>query len=125
MWKRRALYALLLSIGTLAVLGLLVQHSRSQERQTSYLRWEYHVLQYGPTACAGDELPSSLNAAGAEGWEMVSFTAVAKGPSEIVLQTASLGYGKEVVPNLTDSWQGIISPVQEAGCQVILKRPIE
>lgn len=123
MFKKWSAYLFLLPMAAILVLLLLVQASRSQESQEAYVRWQYQIVQYGPSDCSGGELQNSLNRAGAEGWEMVSFTQTAKGPNEIVLQMASLGYGKDVTPNLADSWQGIISPVEAPGCQAILKRP--
>lgn len=122
MFRKQPLYLLLaLALATVSI--LLVQGARTQEKARAHFRWEYRVQEYGASECSGNSLQSSLNSLGDQGWEMTGMTPIANGESQIVLQTASLGYGKEVVPNLTDSWQGVISPTSEPGCRMVFRRP--
>lgn len=123
MFKTRSLYLLLLPVAAV-ILILSVHASRSQQGTPPAVRWEYQVTERNGSECAAAELQPSLTASGQEGWELVSLSHMPSGQNEIVLQTASLGYGKEVVPNLTDSWQGVISPLGPEVCQLVLKRPV-
>jgi hypothetical protein len=122
MVKTRAMYFFLIVIALLGVV-VLVQAGRPQAKTTSYLRWEYHVVEYGASGCAADELQLSLTKLGEQGWEVVNVTPISNQSSEIVLQSAALSYGKEVVPNLADSLQGVITPLGYEGCRVVFKRP--
>lgn len=123
MFRTRSLYLLVLPVAAVALI-LSVHASRSQQGTPPAVRWEYQVTEHNGSGCSASELQGSLTASGQEGWELVSLVRVASGQNEIVLQTASLGYGKEVVPNLTDSWQGVITPLGPEVCRIVLKRPV-
>lgn len=123
MFRTRSLYLLLLPVAAVALI-MSVQASRSQQGTPPAVRWEYQVIEGNGSECSASELQGSLTASGQDGWELVSLSHMPGGQDEIVLQTASLGYGKEVVPNLTDSWQGVITPLGPEACQIVLKRPV-
>lgn len=123
MLRTRSVYLLVLPVAAVALI-LSVRASRSQQGTPPAVRWEYEVTEHNGSECSAAGLQGSLTASGQEGWELVTLAHILNGRSEIVLQTASLGYGKEVVPNLTDSWQGVITPLGQEVCQLVLKRPI-
>ena len=122
MFRKQPLY-LLMTLTLVALCIFLVQGGRTQDKARAHFRWEYKVIEYSASGCSGDNLQTTLNSSGDQGWELTSMTPVANGESQIVLQTASLGYGKEVTPNLTDSWQGVVSPTSEPGCRLVFRRP--
>ena len=123
MVRTRSLYLLALPVAAV-VLILSLHARRSQQDTPPNIRWEYQVIEHNASDCSAAELQPSLASSGQEGWELVSIARIPSGQSEIVLQTASLGYGKEVVPNLADSWQGVITPLGPEVCQLVLKRPV-
>lgn len=123
MLKTRSLFLLALPLAAVALI-LSVHASRSQQGTPPGVRWEYQVIEHNASECSAAELQPLLSGSGEEGWELVSIARIPSGQSEIVLQTASLGYGKEVVPNLADSWQGVITPLGPESCQLVLKRPV-
>lgn len=84
--------------------------------------WEYKVMDFDSGQCAAASLETSLNESGKAGWELVAYSRFST-EDEILVRPASTGYGKEVSPPLTDSFQGTITNGGEGKCRVVLKRP--
>jgi len=92
-------------------------------------RWEYRMIRLKGAECSND---GSLNKAGQEGWELVSFSPVsvsfvppdAKG--ELLIKPAATGVGAQNNPPTADSFTGTMtirmSPAQADVCQAVFKR---
>lgn len=84
--------------------------------------WEYKVMDLDSAQCTATSLETSLNESGKTGWELVAYSRFAT-EEEILVRPASTGYGKEVSPPLTDSFQGTITNGVGGKCRMVLKRP--
>lgn len=128
----------LLMVVAIAVLKLpLQQATRQTEEAATEPRWEYRVLTMDLGWCANnDSVNGMLNDYGKKGWELVSFQqtpALTTFPQEshgtILIRPASTGYGKEVQPNLTDSFQGTFdlktpTAQQPGACRLVFARQV-
>ena len=95
--------------------------------------WEYRVVNLDSRACNSEEaMTATLNAQGRQGWELVGYQA---GPLQmpdgvggsILMRPAATGAGKDVSPQLADSFQGTISlrmsqERQISACRLVFKR---
>lgn len=95
--------------------------------------WQYHVVNVDSRTCNSEEaMAATLNANGRQGWELVGYQA---GPLQmpdavdgsILMRPAATGAGKDVSPQLADSFKGEISlrmaqPRQLPACRLVFKR---
>jgi len=95
--------------------------------------WEYRVVNLDSRACISeDAMTATLNANGRQGWELVGYqTGPGQLPNEvggsILMRPAATGAGKDVSPQLADSFQGTINlrmsqPYQTGACRLVFKR---
>ncbi len=95
--------------------------------------WEYQVVALDSHRCAAeDAVAGSLNAHGKLGWELVSYERAFPFPAEaqgaILFRPAATGPGKEVSPQLADSFQGTVdfkmAQPQPGACRLLFKRQL-
>ncbi|HEY6274065.1 MAG TPA: hypothetical protein VIX19_18950 [Terriglobales bacterium] len=95
--------------------------------------WEYRVVTLDPYRCTSEEaMTATLNASGRQGWELVGYQAAPlQFPKDvegsILMRPAATGAGKDVSPQLADSFQGTINlkmpqQVQPGACRLVFKR---
>jgi hypothetical protein len=96
-------------------------------------KWEYRVFTLDSRRCAGgdDGVVAALNNYGRQGWALVSVTqSPVLSPTQahgvILLRPAATGPGKDVRPQLADSFQGTIDfNLPEAGaCRFTFMRQV-
>lgn len=110
-------------LGLVTLAFILFPGARPQENaNTTQPGWEYKVMDFDSGQCTAASLESSLNESGKAGWELLAYSRFAT-EDEILVRPASTGYGKEVSPPLTDSFQGTITNGVRGKCRVVLKRP--
>ncbi len=125
----------LLTVITVALLKLPQTPASGQaEEAATEPRWEYQVVTMDPLRCAvEDAINTSLNAHGKQGWELVSYQQGAasfptKAQGELLFRPAATGPGKEVSPQLADSFQGTIdfkmAEPQPGACRLVFKRQL-
>ncbi len=125
----------LLVLATVAITKFpRTQETGQTEGTTTEPRWEYQVLTLDFERCAAEgAVSASLNAHGKQGWELVSYEqAPAPFPTEaqgaILFRPAATGPGKEVSPQLADSFQGTIDfkmpQAQPGACRLVFKRQL-
>ena len=94
--------------------------------------WEYNVVRFDPSRCGNEELfTSTLNAMGLKGWELVSYERLTpvfpNAEGNILMRPAATGAGRDVTPQLADSFQGTITMrlarPEIPYCRVLFKRP--
>jgi hypothetical protein len=94
------------------------------------IKWEYRVLKFEGYQCVADNA-ASLNRAGHEGWELVSYAPISVAfPKEaegtLLIRPAATGPGKEHTPQTADSFTGTMTMKMAQshleGCQMIFKR---
>jgi Domain of unknown function (DUF4177) len=129
----RILGCLLLVIAVVALRAPLAPAASQATQAAAEPVWEYHVVNLDSRACISEEaMTATLNANGRQGWELVGYQA---GPVQmpgtvdgsIVMRPAATGAGKDVSPQLADSFQGTISlkmsqAPQVGACRLVFKR---
>jgi hypothetical protein len=132
----RVLGCLLLIIIVLALRPPLTpaagQGAQNATQAASEPVWEYRVVNLDSFRCTNEEaMAATLNANGRQGWELVGYQT---GPVEfpggadgtILMRPAATGAGKDVQPQVADSFQGSIklSMVQPrtSACRLVFKR---
>ena len=104
------------------------------ETQASEGLWEYNVVRLDPSRCTNEEVfTATLNTMGLKGWELVSYERLTpvfpNAEGNILMRPAATGAGRDVTPQLADSFQGTItmrmaqSPADRTYCRVLFKRP--
>jgi len=124
-----------LLLGSIALMrGLLpFQSSQAVEKPTLGPKWEYKALKLDSSQCSVEALvANSLNAAGNEGWELVSYERLANlfpkdAEGTLLIRPAANGAGREHTPQTADSFQGTMTmkmaPMQPGACRFLFKRP--
>lgn len=119
---------------TVAAVIVPMNHATGQaaEDTTIWPKWEYKVITIDGYRCASEEaLASSLHASGQQGWELVNYEqAPIPFPKEaegtLVIRPAATGAGRDVTPQLADSFQGEIGlkieQPQPPACRLLFKR---
>ncbi|HEY2360437.1 MAG TPA: hypothetical protein VGK36_04940 [Candidatus Angelobacter sp.] len=125
--------SLLLGAFVLARALLQVPASPTPENYTNHPKWEYKALKLDATQCSVEGLVShSLNAAGDEGWELVSYERLSNlfpkdAEGTLLIRPAATGKGLEHTPQTADSFQGTMSmrmaAMQPGACRFLFKRP--
>jgi hypothetical protein len=94
--------------------------------------WEYNVVRFDPSRCANEEVfTATLNTMGLKGWELVSYERLTpvfpNAEGNILMRPAATGAGRDVTPQLADSFQGTITMrvarPEIPYCRVLFKRP--
>ena len=121
-----------LLVAAVAALRSPLPTAASQEPAVEPL-WEYRVVAVEARRCAFDDaVATTLNASGQKGWELVSYEHISfafpkEADGTIVMRPAATGAGKNVSPQLADSFQGTVNlkltQEQPAGCRLVFKRP--
>ncbi len=126
-----------LSLIALAVFThpLASQNSQSTSSPTPMPKWEYKLLRVDVNQCAQEnELTTSLNLIGQEGWELVNYERFAPSfprdaEGTLLLRPAATGHGAETTPQTADSFQGTITmkmgATQTGGCRFMFKRQVK
>jgi hypothetical protein len=95
-------------------------------------KWEYNVVRLGPSNCTSEgSLNGILNELGLRGWELVSYEPLSppftNADGTILIRPAATGAGRDVQPQLADSFQGNINmrmgQPDRPLCRVLFKRP--
>ena len=103
------------------------------ETQSSEALWEYNVVRFDPSRCGSEEVfTATLNAMGLKGWELVSYERLTpvfpNAEGNILMRPAATGAGRDVTPQLADSFQGTITmrmaQSDRTYCRVLFKRPM-
>lgn len=108
------------------------QSAQTPTQSASEPVWEYRVVNLESFRCNNEEaMTQTLNANGRQGWELVGYQT---GPLEfpgsvggtILMRPAATGAGKDVQPQLADSFQGNINLKMEqprtSACRLVFKR---
>jgi len=95
-------------------------------------KWEYKALKLDATQCSVEGLvANSLNAAGDDGWELVSYERLSNlfpkdAEGTLLIRPAATGPGREHSPQTADSFQGTMTmkmaPMQPGACRFLFKR---
>jgi hypothetical protein len=102
------------------------------EKPSSEGLWEYNVVRFDPSRCANEEVfTATLNTMGLKGWELVSYERLTpvfpNAEGNILMRPAATGAGRDVTPQLADSFQGTITMRMARAeipyCRVLFKRP--
>jgi hypothetical protein len=124
-----------LLLGSFALIRGLVPFQSSQvaEKPTLGPKWEYKALKLDASQCSVESLvANSLNAAGDEGWELVSYERLSNlfpkdAEGTFLIRPAANGPGREHTPQTADSFQGTLTmkmaPTQPGACRFLFKRP--
>jgi hypothetical protein len=103
------------------------------ETQSTDSLWEYNVVRFDPSRCANEEVfTATLNTMGLKGWELVSYERLTpvfpNAEGNILMRPAATGAGRDVTPQLADSFQGTITMRMAQSdrpyCRVLFKRPM-
>jgi hypothetical protein len=97
-------------------------------------KWEYKLLRVDVNQCAlENELTTSLNLIGQEGWELVNYERFSSSfPKDadgtLLIRPAATGAGAQTTPQTADSFTGTITmrmgPTQAGGCRFMFKRQV-
>jgi len=129
----RVLGCLVLIVMVIALRPPLTPAAGQQGTQTALEPvWEYRVVGLESFRCNNETaMTQALNVLGREGWELVGYQ---PGPMEfpssvdgtILMRPAATGAGKDVQPQLADSFQGNIKLAmqrpQVSACRLVFKR---
>lgn len=95
-------------------------------------KWEYKTLRLEASQCAiENQVTTSLNSAGDEGWELVSYERLSvtfpkDAEGTLLIRPAATGLGKEHTPQTADSFQGTMTlkmaQAQPGACRFLFKR---
>lgn len=109
------------------------QPSQTTEKPTLGPKWEYKALKLDASQCSAEGwVANSLNAAGEEGWELVSYERLSNlfpkdAEGTLLIRPAASGPGREHSPQTADSFQGTMTmkmaPMQPGACRFLFKRP--
>ena len=103
---------------------------QSPDKAPPLPRWEYHVTSLGG-ACTDDQITTSSNSLGQQGWELVSYERISPAyPKEaqgsMLIAPAATGPSVGTNPPTADSFQGTIlmkmAQVAPSGCRMVFKR---
>ena len=123
-----------LFLGPFAVMRYFipVQVVQPAEKQTISPRWEYKALKLETNQCSYEnQIATSLNAAGEEGWELISYERLSilfpkDAEGTLLIRPAATGLGKEHTPQTADSFQGTMTlkmgQAQPGACRFLFKR---
>jgi hypothetical protein len=114
---------------------LASQNGQGTQNSTPPPKWEYKLFKVDVNQCAlENELTTSLNLIGLEGWELVNYERLSSSfPKDadgtLLLRPAATGHGAETTPQTADSFQGTITmkmgPTQAGGCRFMFKRQVK
>ena len=124
----------LLLLTLFAALRLPITSARGQEPEgrSNNAMWEYNVVRLDPSRCTSEEvLTSTLNQMGLKGWELVNYERLTpvfpNADGTILMRPAATGAGRDVSPQLADSFQGNINmrmgQPERPVCRLLFKRP--
>ena len=109
------------------------QFSQATEKPALGPKWEYKALKLDPSQCSVEGLvANSLNGAGNDGWELVSYERLSNlfpkdAEGTLLIRPAAIGPGREHTPQTADSFQGTMTmkmaPMQLGACRFLFKRP--
>ena len=127
------LLAASLLLGSLALFrGFMPSTSAQSQGQPVGPKWEYKALKLDATQCSVEGLvANSLNAAGDDGWELVSYERLSNlfpkdAEGTLLIRPAATGPGREHSPQTADSFQGTMTmkmaPMQPGACRFLFKR---
>src|SRR6476646_662630 len=130
----RLLAGSLLLSSFVLIRGLMpFQSSQATEKPTLGPNWEYKALKLDASQCSVEGLvANSLNAAGDDGWELVSYERLSNlfpkdAEGTFLIRPAANGPGREHTPQTADSFQGTMTikmaPMQPGACRFLFKRP--
>ena len=123
-----------LLLGSFALIRGLVpfQSSPATEKPTLAPKWEYKALKLDANQCSAEGwVGNSLNAAGEEGWELVSYERLSNllpkdAEGTLLIRPAASGPGREHSPQTADSFQGTMTmkmaAMQPGACRFLFKR---
>ncbi len=125
--------SLILSIFALLRGSMPIPATQATEYQTNRSKWEYKVIKLDERQCSYEnQIATSLNATGEEGWELVSYERLSNlfpkdAEGTLLIRPAASGPGREHTPQTADSFQGTMTmkmaPVQPGACRFLFKRP--
>jgi hypothetical protein len=133
MMSLRLLAASLL-LGSFALMkGFMPFHAvQAPQGQAIGPRWEYKAINLDAIQCPNESLVThSLNAAGNDSWELVSYERLSNlfpkdAEGTLLIRPAATGPGKEHTPQTADSFQGTMTikmaPMQPGACRFLFKR---
>jgi len=124
--------SLLLGVFALMRASMPFAAAQASEKQTLAPIWEYKVFKLDANQCSfEDQVAASLNKAGEEGWELISYerlTAAFPRDAEgtLLIRPAATGPGRANNPQTADSFQGTITmkmaQPQPGACRLLFKR---
>jgi hypothetical protein len=104
----------------------------ASEKQPIGPKWEYKAIKLDATQCSVESLvTNSLNAAGDEGWELVSYERLSNlfpkdAEGTLLIRPAASGPGREHTPQTADSFKGTMTmrmaAMQPGACRFLFKR---
>ena len=124
--------SLILSVFALLKGSTPIPPAQATEYQTNRSKWEYKVIKLDERQCSYEnQIATSLNAAGEEGWELISYERLSilfpkDAEGTLLIRPAATGLGKEHTPQTADSFQGTMTlkmaQAQPGACRFLFKR---
>ncbi|MBZ5507613.1 MAG: hypothetical protein LAO78_19300 [Acidobacteriia bacterium] len=123
-----------LLLGSFALMKGFMPFSALQtpEKQTIAPKWEYKALKLEANQCSYEnQVATSLNSAGEEGWELISYERLSitfpkDAEGTLLIKPAATGPGREHTPQTADSFEGTMTmkmaPAQPGACRFLFKR---
>lgn len=123
-----------LVLGSFALIrGFMPFHAaQAPQGQPVGPKWEYKALRLDANQCSYEnQVATSLNSAGEEGWELVSYERLSNlfpkdAEGTLLIRPAATGPGREHTPQTADSFQGTMTmkmaPIQPGACRFLFKR---
>ena len=113
---------------------LVSQNSQGTQYATPLPKWEYKVIRVETNLCSTEnELTTSLNVIGLEGWEIVSYERLLPpfprdAEGTLLIRPAATGHGAQTQPQTADSFTGNITmrmgQTQPGNCRFLFKRQL-
>ncbi|HEV2989896.1 MAG TPA: hypothetical protein VG759_15740 [Candidatus Angelobacter sp.] len=126
----------LLILAALAIFTrpLISQNPQGPQNPPLLPRWEYKVTRVDASLCSAEnELTTSLNVIGQEGWELVSYERLLPpfprdAEGTLLIRPAATGSGAQTQPQTADSFTGNIAmrmgQTQPGNCRFLFKRQL-
>jgi hypothetical protein len=123
-----------LLLGSLTLMkGFMPFHAvQTPQGQPIGPRWEYKAINLDAIQCSDEGLVTkSLNAAGNDSWELVSYERLSNlfprdAEGTLLIRPAATGPGREHTPQTADSFQGTMTmkmaQIQPGACRFLFKR---
>lgn len=122
-------YSILLVVIAAFCVPMIAPTQQTSDNPAPLTKWEYKVITLESSTCTENQISTSLNSQGQQGWELVGYERLAPAfPKEAQgsLIIAPAATHTATSPATADSFQGAITMRMglstPGGCQMVLKR---